>query len=530
MIIRWNIRRKLNAVLTLCGLAFIAICAPIISYLSFESYQKGAQAQQVRLVGVLSTSAAIATFVSNEEIAEEVLNGLLQDDEILAANITGQGGFSKHAQSANSPTAVLSQHRMSRYPLYSPVNGEDVIGEINVWSNDPLIAERATSIVFENITSMVVLTLLLAIASMFATNILVATPLRRLADQVTLAKPGESYAIEVDNIHLNDEIGLVTDSVNGFLSITRVAIDKERALRMQIERMNQHFSNVFANSRVGIMVVDEQGRLLHHNPVLFESIIKLDESQYQSLPQQDIFSIAFADSKEVWALIDTARSSQTTVEGDLLLATAWHQPCWVHCILTVNQDESSGEQIIECVLHDVTRRIQETNTAKQLAQLDSLTGLHNRRGCELYLKQWLSEPKDKDHLVVMLLDLDNFKPVNDQFGHAAGDYVLQTIASRLQGEVRANVDLVGRIGGDEFLVYLKMKSDQRDLIEQVAQKILRSVAEPILLSTGQAVEVGVSIGIAFASNFNNLEDLMQVADEAMYQVKIKGKNDFIFAS
>lgn len=530
MIIRWNIRRKLNAVLTLCGLAFITICAPIISYLSFESYQQGAHAQQVRLVGVLSTSAAIATFVSNEEIAEEVLNGLLQDDEILAAKIIGQGGFTKQARSANSQDSVLSKYSMSRYPLYSPVNGKDVIGEINVWSNDPLISDRATSIVFENIASMVVLTLLLAIASMFATNILVATPLRRLADQVTLAKPGESCAIGVDKTHVNDEIGLVANSVNGFLSITRVALEKERELRVQIERMNQHFSNVFANSHVGIMVVDQQGRLLHHNPVLLESIIKLDESQYQSLSKQDIFSIAFADSSEVWALINTARATQTTVEGDLLLAAAWHEPCWVHCILTVNQDESSGEDIIECVIHDVTRRIQETDAANQLAQLDSLTGLHNRRGCEIYLKQWLSEPKDKDHLVAMLLDLDNFKPVNDQFGHAAGDFVLQTIASRLQGEVRANVDLVGRIGGDEFVVLLKMKSAQRDLIEQVAQKILRSVAEPILLSSGQAVEVGVSIGIAFASNFNNLEDLMQVADEAMYQVKTKGKNDFIFAN
>jgi hypothetical protein len=124
LIIRWDIRRKLNAVLTLCGLVFITICGPIISYLSFVEYQQNAQAQQVRLVSVLSTSAAIAAFVSNEEIAEEVLTGLLQDDEILAAQIVGQYDFSKQAQSNKAEGTELIPQSMSHYPLYSPVNGE----------------------------------------------------------------------------------------------------------------------------------------------------------------------------------------------------------------------------------------------------------------------------------------------------------------------------------------------------------------------------------------------------------------------
>jgi len=526
--IRWNIRRKLNAVLTLCGLVFIAICAPIISYLSFEDYQQSAQAQQGRLVGALSTSAAISIFVANEEIAEEVLDGLLQDDEILAAEIVGNDGFSKRARSKISKPFELNAETIQHYPLSSPIEQTEVIGEIKVWPNQSLISERATNIVYQNIIWLIVLTLLIAIASMFATNILVATPLRRLADQVALAKPGEQGIIKVGKLNARDEIGLVTDSMNGFLSVTRGAIEKERELRVQIEHMNKHFSNIFASSHVGIMVVDQRGRLLHHNPVLLERIIKLNESQYQALPHQDIFSIAFADTTDVWGLVELARTSNETVERDLPLAAAWQQPCWVHCILTVNRDKDSDEEVIECVLYDVTRRVLEAEEALQLAELDSLTGLHNRRGCERYLQQWLTEP-DEEHLVIMVLDLDNFKPVNDQYGHVAGDQVLQTIATRLQGEVRANIDLVGRVGGDEFVVFLKMKSNRRDLVEQVAEKIIHRIAEPIVLISNQSVEIGVSIGIAFASNFETLDDVMQAADEAMYQVKIKGKNDFIFA-
>lgn len=526
---KWSIRRKLNVLLTLCGLVFIAILTPIISYLSFTQYQQSAQNQQVRLVGVLSTSAAIATFVSNEEIAEEVLHGLLQDDEILAAQIVGLSGFFKHLQSDSSIQLVTDN--MVRYPLFSPVNGEDVIGEINVWSNDELISTRADRMVHQNLVALIILTLLLATVSMLAVNILVARPLRRLADQVILAKPGEKCAITTASIHRHDEIGLVTDSVNGFLSVTRMAIEQERGLRAQVEAMNQHFSSVFANSLVGIMVVDLKGRLLHHNPILFESIIKLSEDQHQILSSSDIFSLAFNDaSLEVWRLIEEARKANTTVECDLPLAATWHQPCWVHCILTVNCDDSTGEEIIECVLYDVTSRVQEANAVKQLAQQDPLTGLDNRRGCEGYLQKWLSGPQDNEFLVAMLLDLDSFKPINDEFGHGAGDVVLQTIAKRLQNEVRANMDLVGRIGGDEFVVFLNMKSDARGPVEQVANKILHSVAEPILLDSGESVGVGVSIGIAFASEFENLDDLMQAADAAMYQVKLKGKNDFIFAN
>ena len=527
---RWSIRRKLNVVLTLCGMVFIAIAAPIINNLGVERYEKEAQVQQQRLVGVLSSSAAIATYVSNEEIAQEVLQGLLEDDEILAAQIVGKGDFVKLLKRDNQSQITLNDDEKRYYSLYSPVDQYEGIGVINVWPNTKLISQRAARNAANYIFMLVLLTLILGIASMFATNLLVASPLRHLADQVSATTPGEKGFINVSGIHKQDEIGMVTYSVNGFLSVTRVAIQAERELRLQIERMNQHFSNVFASSHVGIMVTDEEGRLLHHNPVLLDSIIKLNASHMETLPQQDIFSLAFSDHDAVTNLIERARSTEETAEADLLLTLAWRTPCWVHCILTVSRDQENDKEIIECVLHDVTRRVQEAEAIKQLAQQDALTGLYNRRGCELYFKRWQQDPNETDHLVVMLLDLDSFKPINDAHGHGAGDFVLQTIAARLQAEVRANMDLIGRIGGDEFVVFLKMKNDQRNLVEQVARKILISISEKILLNSSQSVSVGVSIGITMASGFETLEDAMKIADEAMYQVKLKGKNDFIFAN
>lgn len=529
MALRWNIQRKLNVVLTVCGLLFIAVVAPLISYVSFAEYKRDAATQQARLVGAVRTSAAIATFVANEEIATEVLNGLLQDDEILAVMLLGKDGFVMKAQSSDAENLDLSQNTTTNYPLFSPVNEELRVGDLNIWSHDELIAKRALRIVVNDIALLIALTFLLAIASMYVSNWLVGRPLRKLAEQVADAEPGKTESIEAGSLHQHDEIGLVTTNVNDFLAVTRNALDKERALREQIEKMNQHFSNIFATSNVGIMVLDDRGLLLHHNPVLFENIIKMDSAQEASLSQQDIFSIAFEDAEDMWNLVDIARTNQETVDADIQLQAAWHQPCWVHCILTVNRDENTGVEVIEIVLYDVTRRVEQAEAARQLAEQDPLTGLHNRRGCDNYLQQRLRRPEAKAQLVAMLLDLDGFKPVNDQYGHAAGDEVLQVIAQRLQGEVRANTDLVGRIGGDEFVVFLKMKVDNHEAIATIANKIIQRVAEPIPINMSESVNIGVSIGIAFASDYDSLDALMHAADEAMYQVKTKGKNDFAFA-
>lgn len=528
MNVRWNIRQKLNAVLTLCGLLFIGISAPVISYFSFAAYENDARLQQARLVGAVTTSAAIATFVANEEIANEVLGGLLQDDEILAVELQSKDGFVMRRYSDGSATTALNDAAATVYPLYSPVEPEKRIGEIRVWRNAPLIAKRAQEIVHNDVVLLAFMSFILALVSMLAVNILVGSPLRRLAEQVSDAKPGSVKKISVGKLHKQDEIGLVTRSVNDFLDVTHKAFEKERSLREQIETMNQHFSNIFSNSHVGIMVVDEKGLLLHHNPVLFDRIVKLDETRFSALSHTDIFSTMFADSEVVWDLVDMARTTHETVEGDLPLAAAWHDDCWVHCILNVNRDPHSGEEVIECVLYDVSRRVHEAEAARQLAELDALTGLYNRRGCDNYLKQRFRRPDAKNKLVAMLIDLDGFKPVNDKYGHGAGDDVLQVIGRRLQAQVRANIDLVGRIGGDEFVVFLKMAKDKRDQIEQVAGKIVQSLAEPIDLGQGHQVQIGASIGIAFGADYEEIEDLMHAADEAMYRVKTKGKNDFAF--
>jgi diguanylate cyclase (GGDEF)-like protein len=125
------------------------------------------------------------------------------------------------------------------------------------------------------------------------------------------------------------------------------------------------------------------------------------------------------------------------------------------------------------------------------------------------------------HFAVLFLDLDGFKPINDKFGHKAGDAVLRHAAKLLQGCVRKG-DLVGRYGGDEFTVLLNNVKSPSDAT-RVAETILSRIHTPI--DVGEQVVVGASIGIAMSTNLHEVpEDLIRDADGAMYRAKAQGKN------
>lgn len=176
---------------------------------------------------------------------------------------------------------------------------------------------------------------------------------------------------------------------------------------------------------------------------------------------------------------------------------------------------------------DVTaQKAVETQLAEQ-ARVDHLTGLPNRRGFEDRVVQAVARARRGRHIVgVMYLDVDYFKQINDQHGHAAGDAVLQTVARRLQAAVRGT-DTVARLGGDEFVVLLENLQIDREA-EVVANKILAAARQPVEISEG-VFSISVSIGIglyAGASHAQDIDDVLKYADEALYAAKRAGRDQF----
>lgn len=174
---------------------------------------------------------------------------------------------------------------------------------------------------------------------------------------------------------------------------------------------------------------------------------------------------------------------------------------------------------IALLLVDVTGRARLEDQLLRLATTDGLTGLVNRRGLEQSLLQSLEELEQGklDELAVCYLDLDNFKSVNDRFGHAAGDGLLVTLAERLDDAVRRD-DVVSRSGGDEFVILLRDPGD----LEALMQRIFDALAEPVAIA-GSQLKVGASIGLAVTTTPTSGPEMLRRADAALYRAKAGGK-------
>ncbi|WP_162174147.1 GGDEF domain-containing protein [Herminiimonas sp. CN] len=159
-----------------------------------------------------------------------------------------------------------------------------------------------------------------------------------------------------------------------------------------------------------------------------------------------------------------------------------------------------------------------------MAHHDPLTGLCNRAMLDDRLHQALARAeRDGSHFALLFCDLDNFKPVNDQFGHKAGDAVLRQVAARLL-DGRRGTDTVARFGGDEFVVLLTDLHDVRSVAVSVAQQLLAAIGAPFEID-GKTFTLGVSIGIAPHEGASiSAAQLMSQADCAMYEAKRAGKN------
>lgn len=171
---------------------------------------------------------------------------------------------------------------------------------------------------------------------------------------------------------------------------------------------------------------------------------------------------------------------------------------------------------------------QKQGELDRLASHDSLTGLHNRRFFLDRLDHALAHAKRTNgQLVLLFIDLDHFKTINDELGHAAGDHVLRTLAQRLKHVVR-EVDTVARIGGDEFIVLLDEIADV-DGITVVAHKVLDVLLQPVRRGDTDLI-LGASIGASrYPSNGASATELIAAADHAMYRAKSGGRRRICLA-
>ena len=200
-------------------------------------------------------------------------------------------------------------------------------------------------------------------------------------------------------------------------------------------------------------------------------------------------------------------------------------PCWLS--ITAVCDDAGVVTHYVATHTDITLRKAAEDEVKHLAFFDPLTNLPNRRLLTDRLHQGVTHAKrNQGHVALIFVDLDRFKPVNDRYGHAAGDQLLQAVAHRLRACVRES-DTVARVGGDEFVVLLDGIGQTNDAM-QVAEKIHAVLLEPFRLASGQSVHISSSAGVALYPEHGMDEaTLSHHADVAMYAAKAAGRDQYV---
>lgn len=182
------------------------------------------------------------------------------------------------------------------------------------------------------------------------------------------------------------------------------------------------------------------------------------------------------------------------------------------------------EAQIFCIDVDLTERKKQAAALAFLSDFDAVTQLPNRQHFTRCVDKAIVQAKlQQQQCAVLLMDLDNFKDINDSFGHSAGDQLLMQVSQRLHQICDAQ-HVLARLGGDEFGVLLHIVQSETEA-ERFAERLMRQLQQPCILNNGSEVITAVSVGISlYPQHASNSEDLLRAADAAMYKVKGEGRN------
>ncbi|WP_448191015.1 diguanylate cyclase domain-containing protein [Azospirillum sp. sgz301742] len=305
-----------------------------------------------------------------------------------------------------------------------------------------------------------------------------------------------------------------------------------RAARVVAERAQRRSELILSSAGEGIVGIDGEGNVTFANPAartmlgwIDEELIgrNLHEAIHRNLP--DDAQPTQADSP----MFKTLRDGQPRhIKEDVF----WRKDgssFAVEFTVTAIVEHGHVNGAVN-IFRDITERKVLEDRIKHMALFDSLTALPNRFFFEDALRRTASAAKRHGMAAAILyLDLDGFKPINDEFGHESGDVLLREVARRLRACVRTE-DIVARLGGDEFVV---VTLDAADTIAAnsatLGRRIIEATGEPIPLQ-GREVHVSVSIGVSlFPSDSDRIEECVRAADAAMYRAKKAGRSRFIFA-
>ncbi|MCX7816745.1 MAG: PAS domain S-box protein [Syntrophales bacterium] len=340
--------------------------------------------------------------------------------------------------------------------------------------------------------------------------------------EVVFPQTRKKRAIWIQAAPLRDEQGALMGAIETIRDITEMR-QREEALRLSEER----YRSIIENMGDGYYEVDLRGNILYMN----SAAIQITGRRRDELIGASFRILASeADAQRIYEVFNEVfRTGSTLKRVDWKMMRPDGKEQYVQVTVSLVRDVEGRVTGFRGIIHDVTEQRLYAEKIQWMAYHDVLTGLPNRALFMDRLRQMLAHVKRvEERFVVMLVDLDNFKEVNDSYGHDIGDELLKEISLQMRSKLRER-DTVARLGGDEFILLFPGVKDKRSACK-VGDKVLKIVNNKYRIRDVE-FNVAASVGIVMSpDDGKDADELVRKADLAMYRAKAKGGRRYEFAS
>jgi diguanylate cyclase (GGDEF)-like protein/PAS domain S-box-containing protein len=314
------------------------------------------------------------------------------------------------------------------------------------------------------------------------------------------------------------ELEARVDARTAELSLRNAELQREMAERERVQRVANTLSRAVSETSAAVYIVDERGIITYANTGA-EALAGISQRELVGRAYATLYASAFPAERR--HPLDSALTQNRRWTG--IVNRAKHDGSTYMAEVVINPiTNENGERTVVCVENDVTEREAAAAVMRRDIITDPLTGLGTRRAFD----QLMAELKQRalslhagvqQPFSIMFMDLDGFKPINDNHGHDAGDSALRIIADRIRSTLRRE-DTAFRFGGDEFVAVVPGTD-----VLTLAHRICERMTDPINVA-GNLVQVGISIGVAqFPEHGSDVDQLLRGADQAMYISKATGR-------
>ena len=495
-----------------------------VAYTAYATSQRAHRASETRLNELLDTvesTLAVACFAKDKTLAGELAQGLLSNSDVLSVRITSeQEVLADKARGRVVGTQPIMQ--LNR-PIFSPFDQQKKVGDIQL-TTDPLVIDAGirAEVWFAAVQLSWQLGMVI-VAVVVIMLLFIVRPIKAMSDRLHRMDPTAGERLGTPKWHAHTEIGQLVIDINALSDRLVNALATEHQLRIQGEIDERKFHTIFDNAESGLFLIDRQGVLSSFNPA-FSSLFDVGQQPSDcDLSGLNIRQLPWQNPAQVTDLVQAALSQNRSVAQDLQVQLQGSQKSWVNLVL-----RSVDDNLLQGVVHDVSHLKESEASARQLAVTDPLTGGANRHGLEARLHALVQEhaASNVGGFTLLMVNLDEFRRINEGMGLPVGDSILQAVSKRLSACIKSD-DTLARLAADNFAVILNHIT-QGEAADQIVSRIMLAIRQPVFID-GSPINLHASMGVTlFPHDGFDVPTLLRQTELAMDSAKSAGGDTHVF--